>query len=303
MHNHRGDFEVGLDPADAGGVHMSGDLDPVPPKADRRHKVQSAEYGLTVLKALGRAGGSLSLTALAELLDASPAKVHRYLASLKQAGFVDRDPATARYVLGEEAVALGLAAMRRSDVLGLAAPVLADLTSAHDVSSFVAVLGNRGPTIMRWEEPFLAVTVNVRPGSVLPMLWSATGRAFAAFAAPARVEAMITEELAAAPPSRRREFPDRAAVARAFEEIRANGCAVVRDVLADGISAVAAPVFDAQGRVAAVLTVLGTTGRIDPDPASPLARALMASAARISTALGGEPPTSPSPPGGGAESA
>lgn len=256
------------------------------PAADRRQKVQSAEYGLTVLKALGRAGGASSLTALAEGLDASPAKVHRYLASLKQAGFVDQDPTTSHYVLGEESIALGLAAMRRSDVLTLAAPALAALTATHHVSSFVAVLGNRGPTIMRWEEPFLAVTVNVRPGSVLPMLWSATGRAFSAFAEPAQVEAMITEELRTASPPHRREFPDRASVARVFEEIRANGCAVVRDVLADGVSAVSAPVFDWQHRVAAVLTALGTSGRIDPDPASPLAQDLLAATARISAALG-----------------
>jgi len=260
------------------------------PAADRRGKVQSAEYGLTVLKVLGRAGGSMTLTALAEALEASPAKVHRYLASLKEAGFVDRDPTTSRYVLGEESIAIGLAAMRRSDVLTLTAPVLVDITAAHHVSSFVAVLGNRGPTIMRWEEPFLAVTVNVRPGSVLPMLWSATGRAFAAFAEPAEVEAMIAEELREAGPPHRREFPDRAAVARAFAEIRANGCAVVRDVLADGVSAVAAPIFDWQGRVAAVVTALGTSGRIDPDPGSPLAQALTQATARLSTALGGAAP-------------
>lgn len=263
------------------------------PVADRRQTVRSAEYGLTVLKVLGRAGGSLSLTALAEALEASPAKVHRYLASLKQAGFVDQDPGSSRYVLGEESIALGLAAMRRSDVLTLAAPALVELTATHHVSSFAAVLGNRGPTIMRWEEPFLAVTVNVRPGSVLPMLWSATGRVFSAFAEPSQVETMITEELRTASPPHRRELPDRAAVTRAFEEIRANGCAVVRDVLADGVSAVAAPVFDWQGRVAAVLTALGTSGRIDPDPGSSLAQALMKVAARISTGLGGATPGRP----------
>jgi DNA-binding IclR family transcriptional regulator len=39
-------------------------------------------------------------------------------------------------------------------------------------------MGNKGPTIVRIEEPGLPVTVNARVGSVMPLLWSATGRVF-----------------------------------------------------------------------------------------------------------------------------
>lgn len=274
---------------------MSDDADGSRAEPGRRGKVQSAEYGLLVLKTLGRAGGNLTLTALAERLDASPAKVHRYLASLKQAGFVRQEAGSARYELGEEAIALGVAALRRADVLAIAGPALVELTERFDVSCFVAIMGNRGPTILRWEEPYEAVTVNVRPGSVMPMLWSATGRAFAAFSDSADVARAVREDFAAGSPVQRREFADFAAVERAFEEIRACGCAVVRDVLVDGVSAVAAPIFDGRPRIHAVLTALGTSGRIDPDPASRLARAVCAAAERISLALGGgvEGPAAP----------
>lgn len=257
------------------------------PESGRRQKVQSAEYGLTVLKTLGRAGGSLSLTALADALGASPAKVHRYLASLKESGFVFQDEVTSRYVLGEESIALGLAAMRQADVLTLSAPVLVNLTEEMNVSCFVAILGNSGPTIMRWEEPVQAVTVNVRAGSTLPILWSATGRAFGAFAKAKYIDDAIPRELRAGTPAQRQEFPDRAAVNAAFAEIRKQGYAVVRDVLLNGISAVAAPIFDARERVCAVLTALGTSGQIDPSPDSDLAQAVIQGAKRITASLGG----------------
>ena len=45
---------------------MSDDADGSRAEPGRRGKVQSAEYGLLVLKTLGRAGGNLTLTALAE---------------------------------------------------------------------------------------------------------------------------------------------------------------------------------------------------------------------------------------------
>ena len=254
--------------------------------ADRRQTVQSAGFGLMVLKGLAAMGGAASLSALARDLGENPAKLHRYLASLKEAGFVAQDEAGGRYVLGEAALAVGLAAMRQINVLNVAPAELAALTETHNVASFVAVLGNRGPTIMRWEEPMQPVTVSVRVGSVLPILWSATGRAFAAFMRSSLIDGLIEAELAAATPDQRRLIPDRAAAETIFAATRQAGCAAIHDTLLRGVSAVAVPVFDFSGRVAAVMTALGTSGEIDPDPEAPLAQDMKTRAAALSRALG-----------------
>ncbi len=252
----------------------------------RRQKVQSAEYGLVVLKTLGRLGGAATLSHLAAELEAPAAKLHRYLASLKDTGFVEQDPQSGRYLLGAEAIAIGLAAMRQTDVVGLAAPALAELAETMGVSAFVAILGNGGPTIMRWEEPLQAVTVNVRAGSILPVLWSATGRAFGAFGKAQAIDALIQSELKAATSAQKKLIGSRKAAEAMFDEVRQTGCAVVRDVLLNGISAVAAPVFDAHGKVSAVITALGTSGQIDASPKSKLAAAVMARAEAIGVRLG-----------------
>lgn len=259
--------------------------------ADRRQTVQSAGFGLMVLKRLAAMGGAASLSALAQSLDENPAKLHRYLASLKEEGFVAQDEAGARYVLGEAALTVGLAAMRRIDVLNVAPAEIAALTEAHDVASFVAVFGNRGPTIMRWEEPMQPVTVNVRVGSVLPILWSATGRAFAASMKSALLDSLIRDELAAATPARRAFIGSPEAAAAMLAEVRDAGCATICDTLLGGVSAVAAPILDFSGRVVAVMTALGTTGAIDANPQGALARDLRGRCARVSRALGWPPST------------
>lgn len=248
--------------------------------------MQSAGTAVSVLKALAGLGGSASLTALSAQLGESPAKVHRYLVSLVESELVVQHPATAHYVLGPEAITIGLAAMRQSDALTLAAGELAVLAERHHLSCFVAVLGNHGPTIVRWHEPTQPVTVNVRVGSVLPILWSATGRAFGAFARGARVEQCIQEELAAATPERKHQLPNRRAVDALFREIRALRCAPMRDVLLNGISAVAAPVFDATGHAVAVLTALGPSGGFDPTPGGSTAMLVIQAANAVSTRLG-----------------
>ncbi|VCU70539.1 HTH-type transcriptional regulator YiaJ [Pigmentiphaga humi] len=259
---------------------------PRKPPAARRSTVQSAGTSMAVLKNLAAMGGAASLTALAARLGENPSKIHRYLASLVEADFVIQDPATSRYVLGPESLAIGLAAIRQSDALTLASAELARLGEAHDLSCFVAVLGNQGPTIVRWVEPVHPVAVNVRVGSVMPVLWSATGRAFGAFSRTAALAALIDREWMGATPAQRALLPDREAVDALLREVRALGCAPVRDVLLNGISAVAVPVFNADGGVAVVITALGPSGAFDPDPSGAVALTLRQGAANIGKRLG-----------------
>ena len=254
---------------------------------ERRQRVQAAETCLAVLKALAGLGGRASLTAIGAAVNESPAKVHRYLASLMAEGLVEQDRGGTQYALGSEAIRVGLAAMRQSDPIRVAEPALVHLRESLQVTSFVAVMGNLGPVIVRFEEPSLPVTVNVRVGSVMSMLWSATGRAFFAFMDDRRqVEALALQELAQAPAARRALLDNEDPMGRLRAEIRAAGCAAIRDTNLPGISAVAAPLYDYTGHVVGVLCALGASGGFDPDPQGPIALAVCAEARTVSASLG-----------------
>ncbi|TYK77377.1 IclR family transcriptional regulator [Comamonas sp. Z1] len=253
----------------------------------RRQRVQAAETCLAVLKALAGLGGRASLTAIGAAVDESPAKVHRYLASLMAEGLVEQDRGGTQYALGREAIHIGLAAMRQNDPVRMSEPALQHLRESLQVTSFVAVMGNMGPTIVRFEEPSLPITVNVRVGSVMSMLWSATGRAFFAFMEPQpEVEALLARELEAASPEHRRLLHASKPLEQLRSEIRAAGCAAIRDLNLPGISAVAAPLLDYNGHVVAVLCALGASGGFDPDPQGRIAQAVREEARSISASLG-----------------
>ena len=267
-------------------------VDVVPEPDQRRQRVQAAETCLAVLKALTTLGGRASLTAIGAAVDESPAKVHRYLASLMAEGLVEQDRGGTQYALGSEAIRVGLAAMRQSDPIRVAEPALLHLRETLQVTSFVAVMGNLGPVIVRFEEPSLPVTVNVRVGSVMSMLWSATGRAFFAFMDDRRqVDALGQQELEQAPAAKRALLSKQDPLDSLRAEIRAAGCASIRDINLPGISAVAAPVYDYTGHVVAVLCALGASGGFDPDPQGAIARAICAEAATVSASLGYRPAT------------
>lgn len=253
---------------------------------ERRQRVQSAEMGMSILKALSRLDGAASLTAVAAAVGESTAKVHRYMASLSQQGLVAQDAATQRYYLGREAIQIGLAALRQCNPIRLGEPALVRMREELGVTCFIAVMGNKGPTILRFEEPGLPVTINVRAGSVLPLLWSATGRAFLSYLDDANIRAQAEEELAHATEEQRASLKKRNPIDSLRADVRAAGMAAIRDTLLMGVSAVAAPIFDSTARPCAVLTALGSASAFDIGTSSPVSQAVKREAADISAALG-----------------
>ncbi|WP_345814501.1 helix-turn-helix domain-containing protein [Paraburkholderia sp. PREW-6R] len=256
------------------------------PERERRQRVQSATTAVVLLKGLAALGGRASLTALAAYVNESPAKVHRYLVSLMEESLVAQEPHNQQYVLGPECLAIGLAAMRMVDPIREGEASLVRLRESLDVTCFVAVMGNRGPTIVRFEEPGLPVTVNVRVGSVMSVLWSATGRIFLGLLNESRIRELAEEELAAAPAELRAQLDPRDPIGTIKNEVRAAQCATVKDTNLKGISAVAAPLFDFNGRLCGTLTALGATGGFDSSFDGAIAAAVRREAQAISVRLG-----------------
>ncbi|TAN28043.1 MAG: IclR family transcriptional regulator [Castellaniella sp.] len=252
----------------------------------RRQRVQSIATGMRILKGLAQLGGRASLTVLSRHVAENPAKVHRYITSLTEEGLVSQDPASAHYLLGAEAIHVGLAAMRLADPIRAAEAELIHLREKLEMTCFIAVMGNKGPTIVRFEEPGLPVTLNVRVGSVLPLLWSATGRVCLGFLDDSRVSTLAQDELGQASPERRVQLDRADPIGWIQREVRSAGMAIVRDTNLQGISAIAVPIFDFTERARAILTVLGTTGSFDTAADGDVATLMLEVAESISSSLG-----------------
>ncbi|WBY00173.1 IclR family transcriptional regulator [Ramlibacter tataouinensis] len=252
-----------------------------------RAGIQSVEVGFALLDALGQARGPLMLRDLAAAAGMSAAKAHRYLVSFQRLQLVVQDAATSRYDLGPAALKLGLASLSRLDAVKLARERIAALTERIGHTLALAVWGNHGPTIVHWEESPSAVTVNLRLGDVMPLLTSATGRCFAAWAPREAITPLLREELARAQKQGRSDLPANLAQVRAMlDDVRARGAARVVDVVLPGIVGFCLPVFDADGHMALGIVALGPTGTFDPAWNGAVHGPLRQAAAQLSSDLG-----------------
>ena len=265
-------------------------LETTPDGDKERAGIQSVEVGFALLDVLAKAPGPLMLRDLASAAGMSAAKAHRYLVSFQRLSLVVQDLNT-RYELGPATLRLGLATLSRLDAVKLARERLPTLMDQIGHTLALAVWGNRGPTLVHWQEAPMAMPVSLRLGDVMPLLSSATGRCFTAFigqgGAADKVQPMIEVELALARKLGRSDLPLTSAQVRAMNtETRAQGLGRVVNVLQPGISGFCAPVFDADGHLALGVVSLGSTATLDTDWAGPVAQALRAFSVQLSSDLG-----------------
>lgn len=253
--------------------------------------VQAIETGLRVLAALSELGPSPMLKTLADRAGMSPPKAHRYLVSFCRAGLVARDPVTSGYRLGPLAVRLGLSALRHLDVVSVGSPSLGAIRDALGCTVALAVWGTHGPTFVRVEETEAMVVVSVRPGTVLPLLSSATGRLFGAYLPRTTIQPLMAAELRCPRGltnirGKRGRAPSRTEINNLFDSVREAGLARVTGELNPGIHALSAPIFDHAGALCGAITALGDAATFDASLDGRIADILRQSSAAVSRRMG-----------------
>lgn len=254
------------------------------PAGSRQQKVQSAEVGVGILKALAELAPATSLSKLADYVGMPASKVHRYLQALVDSGFAEQDSVTNHYRLGRSALQVGLAALSQLDVLKTSAPALIALRDELNETCFLAVWGNKGPTVVYVEPSLGAVTLVTQIGSVLPLLGSSTGLVFDAFLSPVETAALRQSEADSLNAKQLKEID------RHIEEIRSTGVHQIHGLLMAGVNAVSSPVFAMGSKLVGVVTVVGSASVLTDERQALAAQKLLKTAQAISARMGGNMP-------------
>lgn len=267
---------------------MSGRNPEDPVKEDKEQRaVQSIEVGGRLLLALANSQTPLTLKELASQAGLPASRAHPYLVSFGKLKLIEQEAETGRYALGSAALQLGLTCLHQLDPVRAALPVAQQLAASTGHAVALAVWGNFGPTIIRMIDAREPLHVSMRAGTVMSILGTATGRAFAGVMPIDHIEramavALGDPEAQKAPLLKSKSKDLQAAVA----ELRKHGVARAVGKPIPGVNAFSAPVFDHEGQPVIVITALDHQDSFPSDWDSDAAHSVRDAAAEISSRLG-----------------
>ena len=238
-----------------------------------------------LLEVLAAEGRPMTISELARELHINKGTMRDLLETLRAHSLLQRDAERKEYRFGPRLARLGMAALGQfnQDLASTARPFLADL--AETVSGAVLLVvphGDRATIVDKVDGGRLAVEVSATVGRRIRLAAGACGKVFLAYADLAEIPRFLADLTHPTP----RTITDPALYAAELERVRRQGYATDDEEYLTGVRATAAPVFDARGRLAASVLVLGLTGSL-PVADLPRTGAATARGARaISAALG-----------------
>ena len=249
---------------------------------DARQGIQSVENAMTVLLALEEGTGPMSLTQISAASSMAPSKAHRYLVSLGRVGLVSKSKSSGLYDMGPSMRRLGAESLRRMDESGLASEYLPELRDRTGHAVNLAVWGDHGPIIVRWDYGSHALPITIRVGATMPLLSSSVGRIFLA-----HLPAAITDPvlLAQAETTEQTGLTDEQ-IETIKADTRRDGYAITSGGVLPGVSSVAAPVFTATGALPLAVALALPTRQATEETVKRVTEEVCATALAMSAEVG-----------------
>ncbi len=244
--------------------------------------VQSVDRAVAILEILAR-DGEAGVTEVARELGVHKSTASRLLAALDRRELVTQDAARGKFRLGVGIVRLAGAASQKLDVVQEGRPVCRVLAQEVGETVNLAILSGRDALYLDQVAGPAALSPHNWAGRRIPLHATSDGKVLLAYLSEAELRECLAPPLA--------RFTDRTITAVAefgdlLAEVRRRGFATAVEELEAGLTAVAAPVRNAEGNVIASISASGPSFRIPAERIPVLAGAVGRAAAEVSRRLG-----------------
>jgi DNA-binding IclR family transcriptional regulator len=221
--------------------------------SDPTAKIEGVAMASAIIDFLAESELPVGVQQVANVLGITKSRASRHLANLQTLGVVSRNPAGRGYRLGWRVIRWGQIAASQQDLIGLLDSSLQRLN--RDMGQTILLCGPAGgdAVVMKCFPAQSAIRIEVKVGLVLNIPHSPSARIVFAFQSKEKREHLLTT-------LRRREEEFRVKDERTFEQqiaaIQRNFYCWTRDKFDLGHGAIAAPVFDQNEGLAAVITIV-----------------------------------------------
>ncbi len=256
-----------------------------PKKNDVDVNNKSVGKTLKILSLFDEVTPMLRTTDIAETLHMNISTVSRHLNTLLDYGYLERDDTTGLYYPGLKVIALAGAALQHNDIYRSASSELSSLSYTYKVHTHMGVPKGEQIVHLISNSSEHAAELLIPTGHCHPMYCSAMGRAILAYmpqsAAREIIKSSNREKLASETKT------DVTELMVELMNIKRKGYAFISNELTEGVSSLAAPVFDRTRKPVAAISISASTQNLGrPEREREFSKIVMATANRISGKLG-----------------
>ncbi|MDF7808271.1 IclR family transcriptional regulator [Pontiellaceae bacterium B12219] len=208
-----------------------------------------------VMELIGNSPRGLSLKEIFQPLEIPRTTALRITQTLLSAGFLAEN-AEGKFTLGTSLVQIGVKALDNLDIRGFARPVLKALSQEIGESSHLAILNGERSMLVEVADSPHPVRIASRPGTLVELHCSSTGKVFLAFSIAEPGTFVQTLELT---PHTANTDNTVAKVLASIEQTRQLGYAMDEEEYVPGVRCIAAPVKNAFGKTIAAAGITAST--------------------------------------------
>jgi IclR family acetate operon transcriptional repressor len=262
----------------------------MPGHSKRSYDITALQRGLRLLHLFGESPRGLTAKQVAGLSRLPVSTVHRFLANLVTAGYLNRDRDGIHH-LGIACFAIGQAAVGQLDIRRLSLPYLRELNQQTRETIHLTVRHGLSAVYVEKLDSPEPLRIHSRIGAAVPLYCTAVGKVMLAYM-PAEEQDRVLPEL-----ELKRMTPNSAGNLQELKtelyRVRKNGYACDLEEHEMHIRCVAAPIWDHTGSVQSSLSITAPTVRMPVTRLRQLAPLIQAAGLQISLELGYQPARAP----------
>ncbi len=251
-------------------------------EAMNKYHIPNLDKACQVIELVANSPGGCSLKELSVQLSIPRTTGLRIVETLQQRHFLDRNEG-GLFTLGPALVHLGVMALDNLDIRSFARPVLRKLSNETGESSHIAILnGDKSLLVEVCDSPH-PVRIASRPGTLVDLHCSSTGKVFLAFSIPEPSKFCRTLELTEHTKNTSTSITE---VLADIERTRKQGYALDEEEYVLGARCIAAPIMNAFGKTMAAIGITASTSTFTRGKIPKISTCLKEAAAEISNNMG-----------------
>lgn len=244
----------------------------------------TVERTLSILELVAHSEHGLSNSEISRRLKIPKSSASYILRILEGRSYLLRENSSGKYRLGLKMMSLTRDMLTHIDVREIAKPVMEQFVKRTNLSAHLAVLDNGRAVYVEKVEALSFVKMDIWVGHRLPVHSTAIGKVLVS----ERSDEEITEMLRMRGMDKRgpKTIMTSAKYLKEIGKVRTFGFAIDNEENAPGVRCVAAPVYDAQGKIAAALGTSSTIIQLNEENLPKIVKLIQDSAEKISEQMG-----------------